>query len=431
MPKVSVIMPVCDDDERFLREAIDSVTRQTWSDLELIVVDGSKQPEKTKHLVDEEEDHRIHYYYREKNGIADALNYALELSQGDYIARMDADDISVPDRLEKQVSFMERNPEISVVSSSYDVIDGKGAILEENQLQMGHDKVKTSLIFENPVCHPSVMFRRSVVEHGWRYGNAFSEDYELWIRMVPYERFAVMQDILLHYRRYGDNTSSRMIAKVESSSINSLKEYLEKNLSLDVGSYEDEQFLKSYQFGALKTRGYEERLQYLEGQVRLLQDIMEKNNKAPFFDRAFLEEALRTRWKKLLKLFDVECSWSLGDLEAVRKKREVFAGLQNRPVRFFFYGAGNEAGQVIRRYDDLVETEKLSWQVQGILDRADKEVQIAGKWFKTQRIQALKEAEYDFVIITSERYYDAIRKELLDTGVESGRIMRDACLGYF
>lgn len=431
MPKVSVIMPVCDDNENFLKEALSSITGQTWRDLELIVVDGSQQAQKTRHLVENQKDDRIRYFYRKKNGLADALNYALELSKGDYIARMDADDVSAPDRLEKQISFLEMNPEVGVVSTSFDVIDGEGNILGQKCLGMGHEEVKTNLIFENPVCHPSVMFRRRVLDNGWRYGNAFSEDYELWIRMIPYEQFAVMSDRLLYYRQYGGNISSRMLEKVESSSINSLKEYLAKNLTLDVGTYDNDQFLKNYQFGALKTIGYEERFRYLEIQIQLLRDIVQKNSETFFFERVLLEDALKTRWKKLLKLFDVECKWNSEDLAAIKENRERFMKMQNQQVRFFFYGAGNEAGRVIRRYEELLEKKQLSWQIQGVIDRADKIVQIGGVPYKTQRIHDLAGAEYDFIIITSERYYDAIRKELLDIGVEHGRIMKDACFGYF
>lgn len=431
MPKVSVIMPVCDDNENFLKEAISSITSQTWRNLELIIVDGSQDAQRTKCLVENQNDNRIRYYYREKNGLADALNYALERSLGEYIARMDADDISVTGRLKKQVAFLEMNPDISVVSSSFAVIDGAGNILEQNILGMSHEEIKTGLIFENPVCHPSVMFRRRVLDHGWRYGNAFSEDYELWIRMIPYEQFAVMPDILLYYRQYGGNISSRMLERVESSSIHSLKEYLTKNLSLDVGAYDNDQFLKSYQFGSLKTRGYEERLRYLEIQIRLLREIMQRNSELLFFNMDMLEEALKLRWKKLLKLFDVECNWSSDDLVTVRENRKRFMELQNQPIRFFFYGAGNEAGRVICRYEELLEKKQLSWKVQGVIDRTDKVVQIGGLSYRTRRIHELTEAEYDFIIITSERYYDAIRKELIEMGVEHGQIMRDACFGYF
>ena len=115
---VSVIMPVYNADEH-LREAIESILNQSYRNIEIIVVnDGSKDNGYTDSIIRKYES-MVQYFYKENGGIADALNYAISKANGDYIARMDQDDISLPDRIEKQVEFMETNTDVAVCGTRF------------------------------------------------------------------------------------------------------------------------------------------------------------------------------------------------------------------------------------------------------------------------------------------------------------------------
>ena len=112
MVKISVIMPVYNTEKEYLTEAIESILNQTFQDFEFLIIDdGSTEPH-VKETILSYNDNRIKYFYKENSGVADTLNFGLSKANGQYIARMDADDISLPERFEKQVSFLDCNPDI-------------------------------------------------------------------------------------------------------------------------------------------------------------------------------------------------------------------------------------------------------------------------------------------------------------------------------
>ena len=114
MPKVSVLMPVYNTKEEYLREAIESILNQTFTDFEFIIInDGSTN--NAEEVIKSYKDSRIKYYRQENHGLIYTLNYGLSLCNGEYIARMDSDDISLPFRFEKQIEVLDKNPNIGIV----------------------------------------------------------------------------------------------------------------------------------------------------------------------------------------------------------------------------------------------------------------------------------------------------------------------------
>lgn len=109
MPKISVLMPVYNTPEKYLREAIDSILGQTYQDFEFLIIDDGSTEKHVKATVDSYQDSRIKYFYKENGDIGDALNYGLKLSKSEFIARMDADDISLPNRLQRQLDFLTKD----------------------------------------------------------------------------------------------------------------------------------------------------------------------------------------------------------------------------------------------------------------------------------------------------------------------------------
>ena len=184
---ITVLMPVYNG-ESYLREAIESILNQTFPDYEFLVVnDGStdSSPEIVKEYA--VEDARIRLIdNRLEKGIVGALNTGLNEAKGDYVARMDADDISLPHRLAEQVRFMDDHPEVGVCGTWMSTIEDGGSRLWFS-FPADHERIKIGLLFYTPLAHPTVMIRRAYFEkYGLRYEECFehAEDYELWTRCV-------------------------------------------------------------------------------------------------------------------------------------------------------------------------------------------------------------------------------------------------------
>lgn len=185
--KVSVIMGVFNpgDRERFLR-AVRSIVRQSFTDWELLLYDdGSREPCARMIQQAAEMDDRILYIRGQRNyGLAHALNECIWRAQGRYIARMDDDDVSRPDRLERQYAFLESHPQYQWVGSDAELIDRRGVW---GYQKMPQAPAKRDFLFNSPYIHPSVMFRREVLLRSGGYSvagrNGGCEDYELFMRL--------------------------------------------------------------------------------------------------------------------------------------------------------------------------------------------------------------------------------------------------------
>ena len=202
MSKISVVMPVYNTKEEWLREAIESILNQTYKDFEFIIIDdGSDVP--IEPIVNSYDDDRIVFVRQNNKGIARSLNYGFKIAKGEYIARMDADDISMPERFEKQVAFLNNNPNVSVLGTWFEYFPEK-SIVKHPQKPKYLDFMKNCCI-----AHPSIMLRKSDFEQfnlSYDY-NYKCEDYELWSRAVRVLNFENLQDVLLKYRIHSSNAS--------------------------------------------------------------------------------------------------------------------------------------------------------------------------------------------------------------------------------
>lgn len=203
MPKISVIMPAYNA-EKYIKEAVDSILCQTFEDFELIVINDCSK-DSTKDILLSYTDPRIVYLENQKNlGVAGTLNHGLSAARGDYIARMDSDDIAIPQRLERQLAYMEANPDVVICGGNVILFTDAGQERQGNY--PAEDKqIKTALLFSSPFAHPVVMMRGSVLrEHGLCYEVAFEkvEDYRLWTQLAKVGRFANLQEPLLRYRKH-------------------------------------------------------------------------------------------------------------------------------------------------------------------------------------------------------------------------------------
>ena len=194
-PKISVLMPVYNTKEEYLREAVESILNQTFTDFEFIIInDGSTN--NAKDVILSYTDNRIKYYEQENIKLIGTLNRGLSLCTGEYIARMDSDDISLPERFAKQVEILDNNPDIGIVSCWFKCFP------DEYICQNKERPKYLDLLKSNQLAHPAVMFRKEIFDkYDLKYENYLhAEDYELWSRLIKYTDFYNIQEILLNYR---------------------------------------------------------------------------------------------------------------------------------------------------------------------------------------------------------------------------------------
>ncbi|WP_246187956.1 glycosyltransferase [Paenibacillus tengchongensis] len=200
-------MPVYNN-AMYLQEAINTILWQTFSDLELIIIDDGST-DGSAGIIHEIQDTRVKKIFHSVNlGIVASLNQGLDWSQGEYIARMDSDDASALNRLEVQAYFMDQNPHIDICGTGY-TTNYLGPVKLN---PMHHEEIKVWLLFHSCLLHPSVMMRRSSIERlGIRYDYNYphAEDYELWSRLSSSAQFANLPHNLLFYRTHEGQISNK------------------------------------------------------------------------------------------------------------------------------------------------------------------------------------------------------------------------------
>jgi glycosyltransferase involved in cell wall biosynthesis len=211
-PRVSVVLPVHNGEEQ-LEVAVDSILQQTLHDLELIVVDDGST-DRTPTLLQQlaERDPRLRVCRQEHGGIVAALNQGARLARAPYLARMDADDISVPDRLDKQAAFLDANADVALVGGSVEYILGEGRRIRFSPLPTAPAEIAERLIAgKHCFVHPTVMIRTEALAQVGGYRAAFegAEDADLWLRLA--ERFALanLPDVVLAKSVHPGQVSTR------------------------------------------------------------------------------------------------------------------------------------------------------------------------------------------------------------------------------
>jgi glycosyltransferase involved in cell wall biosynthesis len=213
-PKISVLMPTYNTQEAHLREAIESILSQTFSDFEFIILDDCSTNVDVEKIVRSYQDNRIIFAKNDANlGISGSRNRLVEMSKGEYLAVADHDDISASDRFMKQANFLDNHPDVGVVSGLVDVIE-TGKLLCND---LPENDIEQHLLMECYVCHPASMIRKSVlIDNNVRYESRYtpSEDYALWCNLIGKTKFHNITAVLLHYRDHKDNTTHRQSSRM-------------------------------------------------------------------------------------------------------------------------------------------------------------------------------------------------------------------------
>jgi hypothetical protein len=215
VPAVSVVLPVYNS-EPYLAEALDSILRQTFDDFELIAVyDASTDNSRTRLEDAARRDSRVRVVDGPGRGLVDALNLGLERARGEFIARMDADDVSQSTRFARQVEYLRANPQIAVVGSAITLIDAAGRVMREIDYPLTPAEVDRFLIETgSALAHPAVMARRDAMLSVGGYRSLFqhAEDYDLWLRLAERHSLANLPERLLRYRHHDTKGSLRHAA---------------------------------------------------------------------------------------------------------------------------------------------------------------------------------------------------------------------------
>ncbi len=228
-PKITVLMPVFNG-EAYLREAVESVLSQDYSDFELLAVDdGSKDGSAS--ILESYADPRLRILRNPKNlGIVGAMQAGLNAASGKFVARMDADDVCLPSRLRLQLEYMESHLQTQLLGTACELIDSNGRVCGQYAGPPDPLLVDWEMLFRNPLVHSTVMFRRETVVKlgGYRDVVPYAEDYDLWSRIAASPRsVAVLPESLLRLRKHESQVSvvyrERMAKSANAVSLNAIR----------------------------------------------------------------------------------------------------------------------------------------------------------------------------------------------------------------
>ena len=293
---VSIIMSVYNTDKRFLTQAIDSILSQTFKDFEFIIIDdNSNQATKDLLLDYSRKDKRIVIIANEFNiGLTKSLNIGLSVASGNYIARMDSDDIALPNRLQIEFDFLEKNKDVKICATSFKILKNNKTRKCINRVFNPED-VKASLFFGNGIImHSSVMFSKELItESKTLYDENYkkTQDFELWTRIIKKYNLAILREYLMIYR-----VSDNQISNVSSEEqINYKRKILVRNFN----EFCSEEIIGDPDTFLSLCKG-EKTKKYYEVQ-RLVKLLCSLNKEKHIYDCCYFKKHLYKRYCRFLK----------------------------------------------------------------------------------------------------------------------------------
>jgi glycosyltransferase involved in cell wall biosynthesis len=288
---ISVIMPVYNSG-LYLNAAIESILAQTYTNFEFLIFnDGST--DNCSEIIGSYTDSRIVFYDSNENkGYIHWLNYGLEIAKGELIARMDSDDIAVSTRFEKQVKIFSLFKNIGVCGSWVQPFSG-GEKLQKWTYSENDSHIKTDLLFENPIAHPSVMMRRSLFDNFFfKYNPQYfpAEDYFLWYQLQEVTEFCNIPEVLLYYRMHSKQTSYSSEEQIEPTKKILKLCMLKSGLSLgnDIKKFEE-----------LILNPWQQTEAFLLESGTYLNELAFKNDGSGYFDKTYFRKKVQALfWKQ-------------------------------------------------------------------------------------------------------------------------------------
>jgi glycosyltransferase involved in cell wall biosynthesis len=286
----------CFNVEKYVAEAIESILNQTYGNFELLILDDCST-DRTAEIVKGFADKRIVYHKNKTNlGLSENLNVGIRLAKGEYIARMDGDDVSLPQRLETQINYLNTHPEIGLCSTAMELFSNKNETWIRSQ---NPEEVKITMLFFSPILHASSMWRKMLFMDNdlfYRQETFPAEDYDLWTRAAFYCQMVNLPDVLYRYRIHGiqvTETNPHTAEKVRQVRQNYIKHALPALNNEDI-----DYFVTEIASGNGNFSTKEDCLNAKNVIVRFI----EANKSANFFDHNLLKYRLKRYWQN--RVFD-------------------------------------------------------------------------------------------------------------------------------
>lgn len=288
VPRITVLMPVYNG-ERYLQQALESILSQTFSDFEFLIInDGST--DKSVEIIQSYRDPRIRLLHNEVNlGLVATLNRGVETAKTEYIARMDCDDICLPQRLARQVEFMDHHRDVVLCGTAIKFFGLKGG---KKFYPLADAEIKAHMLFESPFAHPSVMFRSGLfLKEKLSYSETakHAEDYDLWSRIPGKYRLANLRDVLVKYRVHG-NQVSREQRQLQMDEADKIRRLLLTKAGIEFSETEYDIFSKV----ACRLENSTE--EFLLCAEALLLKILKINNVSNFYEKSAFSRAIGNFW---------------------------------------------------------------------------------------------------------------------------------------
>lgn len=281
--------------DKYISEAVESILHQTFTDFELLIIDDASTDSSVS-IIESYNDPRIKLIVKPQNtGYTNSLNMGLEMATGKYIARMDSDDISVLNRFEKQVSFLEANANVAVCGAWFKCIGTNEVI----QHPATHDAIKVAMLSYCAIGHPTVVIRNSFLQkHGLSYNTAMepAEDYDLWSRICCIGKLANIPEVLLHYRLHDGQVSSLRAAKQQHIS-NVIRTKLLSLLDMPL-----EKISAVYELQESITNKKSFFIQ-INNRLELLNKLANLNNSLQYFNAAFFNNFIQAQKQNWVKCY--------------------------------------------------------------------------------------------------------------------------------
>lgn len=439
MPEISVVMPVYNS-EKTLRRAVDSILNQIFTNFELIIVNDFGSNDDSRKIIDEyaANDSRVKLLQlKERAGIAKSLNIGIQNSEGKYIARMDADDYSYPERLAKQYEFMSKNPNVAICGTAFNVVDAQGNKHIHAPFFTDDKDLRARLLFGCVFCHPTVMMKRQLFfAEGLSYNEKIvAEDFELWTQID--HPMANLPTVLFDYYYTDNNTSVRRIYEDRLQACATMRKQLMRRLHVNTDDCKRHIINPDF---------YDDDIDIANSIIKcyeLLLRIENTNNQLQIYDRQALASAESDRWNKFLQTFAIYTADDGLNIPQVTNETEMLFS--------------ESLAQKLDTTSNCI-TAEIQRRISMLYDRCKPDAKVivfgtgrAAKHFFSQNVEYLKkvscfcdnnpklwhnkfyekdilptqellEQNYDWILISTPLYWDEIVRLLVTLNVERRKI---------
>lgn len=296
-PKITVLMPVYNG-ERYLRQAMESILGQSFTDFEFLIFNDGSTDESAE-IVRSYKDLRIRFLENESNkGLIATLNAGIAISRGEYIARMDCDDVSLPNRLEKQVAYMDQHPHIGISGTWFKTFGGSQSVTV--RLPTDPMQIRCASFFNSCIGHPTAMMRRAILDlHKLKFDINYrdAEDYAFWVEALKCTKLGNLGEVHLLYRQHDEQVSVRHLHD-QIEALHKTRRELLATLGVEANhvEYELHSFLAAPTLDAVCSMSQDKYLMFMDIGPEWLRKLYIANSKLGAYPQPFFSQMLLGRW---------------------------------------------------------------------------------------------------------------------------------------